>query len=344
VQAGLRDSRIDMKFVSILVTFVLLLSLGAAAVQPAAENEAVPDTFGNPGMSIGGMLTIRKKVAEVRLLLNVADKANRIVTDVKPEDLTVVDDGVQVSSFTEFGNSADLPLRVGLLLDRSDSVTPELADEKAAATIFLSRIMRPADDRAELSSFGTGITTEQEWTGESSHLLQSISNMHGGGLTAFYDAVYEAARQLGSLAEDAPGRKALIVLSDGFDNVSRRTLDDAVAMAQRTGVTVYTISFRKRREIRGGDETLARLSKETGGRAFLRTDPRRLRETLSLVEQELRTQYVLVYRPATSRADGRFHRLQVAPRGRHLVVRCRTGYFSDNDEELRAHTTSPERR
>ena len=151
-----------------------------------------------------------------------------------------------------------------------------------------------------------------------------------GGGTALYDAMYFACRD--KLMQDQPlykFRRAMVILSDGEDNESRYSRDQALEMAQRADTVIYTISTNVSHVETEGDKVLRYFAQETGGAAFTPFQARQLDQSFENIANELRHQYNLFYRPEPLRADGRFHPVEIKVKGRKdLIVRARKGYYA----------------
>jgi Ca-activated chloride channel family protein len=300
---------------------------GATGVSPTAASLVLPVGSGNFLAAPG--YTIHHEVPEVRLQFTVADEQGRTVQNLTPSDIQVLDDQVPVRHFNDFTHDNNLPLRLGVLLDTSDSVGRVLAEEKLSALHFLQRVMRPQSDRAFILAFGADIRIWQTSTADREQLMNAVdrSRQPGWG-TRFYDAVYAACNeQLTHAGEDMPVHRALIVLSDGDDTLSFRDLRDVVSIAQRGEIQVYTISLHNQRPATRSDLVLQRLADESGGRSYVVPSSKELDGVFGALEEELRTQYYVSFSPQQDSPG--FHSLQVEVRApQKVVVHARQGYYA----------------
>jgi len=274
--------------------------------------------------------TIHKLVQEVNVVFTVSDKHGRFVKDLKQADFKVLDDKKPPVQIVNFASETNLPLRVGLLVDASNSVRDRFRFEQDSAIEFLNEIIRPHFDRAFVIGFDTTPEVTQDFTDNSEYLSKGVRALRPGGGTALYDAVYFACRdKLLKAQQTGPTRKAIILLSDGEDNQSRVTREEAIEMAQRAEVILYTISTNVSGVKMRGDKVLERMAEATGGRAFFPFRIQDVSNAFSEIQDELRSQYVLAYKPADFTADGHFRSIDIIAADRKgLQVRARKGYFA----------------
>jgi VWFA-related protein len=269
------------------------------------------------------------KTPEVNVIFTVTDKRGRFIRDLKKEHFTVNDNKQKVPEIRSFSSQTDLPLRVGLLIDASNSVRDQFKFEQEAAVVFLSDIVRPKTDQAFTIGFDTTPEVTQDWTSSTEKLSSGIRMIRPGGGTAFFDAVYYACRdKLAKRKDSSPVRKAMIVLSDGDDNQSRVTLNEAVEMAQRAEVIIYTISTNLAPNSDRGDRVLKELAEATGGRVFHPFKIDDVSNAFRDIQEELRAQYVLSYRPPNLVADGTYHPIEIQLAEKKYKVRARKGYYA----------------
>ena len=275
--------------------------------------------------------TIRKRVDEVNVIFTVTDKHGRYVKDLHKEDFAVRDDNQPAQSVLSFRSETDLPLRVGLMIDASNSVRDRFRFEQEAAIEFLNQIVRPRSDRAFVIGFDTTPEVTQDFTDSTEKLSKGVHMLRPGGGTALYDALFFACRDklMKATQERGSVRRAIILLSDGEDNQSRVTREEAIEMAQRAEVIVYTISTNVSGMKLRGDKVLERIADATGGRAFFPFKIQDVANAFSEIQDELRSQYALGYKPANLRPDGSFHTIDIAAvNNKHLRVRARRGYYA----------------
>ena len=304
----------------------------ASAAQSAVSSDSTPDPAPKAGDSgdDDSRITIRKQVNEVNVIFTVTDKHGRYVKNLNEKDFKVVDDNKPPQQIVSFHSETDLPLRVGLLVDSSNSVRDRFRFEQEAAIEFLNQIVRPRSDRAFVLGFDTTAEITQDFTDNSELLSRGVRALRPGGGTALYDAVYFACRDKLLKSEQAggPARRAIILLSDGEDNQSRVTREEAIEMAQRAEVIIYTISTNISGTKLRGDKILERLADATGGRAFFPFKIQDVANAFAEIQDELRSQYALSYKPADFRADGRFRSIEIEAEQKNLHVRARKGYYA----------------
>jgi VWFA-related protein len=303
------------------------LALGAMALfAQESQTPAQPAPGDTPQESEGP--PIRVVVEEVTVPFIVTDNRNRIITDLNKEDFKVFEEKKE-QPITAFVQETGVPLRVGLMIDTSNSIRDRFAFEQRAASDFLRSLLRPDRDMAFLASFDSMAELVQDFTGDLDELVSAIESLRPGGGTALYDAIFYGSRD--RLLEGAPDlgsyRRAMVVLSDGEDNQSRYSRMQALEVAQRAEVIIYTISTNIRGVRMPGDRVLRQFAEETGGRYFQPFDMQDLDTAFESINTELRSQYSISYQP-TSPRDGKYHEIEIVPQKRGLRVRARKGYFA----------------
>jgi len=251
------------------------------------------------------------------------------VRDLNKEDFNILDDHKPPQQIVRFSQQTDLPLRIGILIDTSGSIHGRFQFEQEAAVGFLQHTLRPHYDHAFAMGFNGRSKVAQDFTDNVTLLAAGIQKMEDGGGTALYDAIYSSCKEkLLKDDSDRPVRRALIIVSDGEDNQSEHTLSQAIYMAERAGVIIYTISTDDSGLILRGDKILEQVSDATGGRAFFPFKMKDIKTSFSAIEDELRSQYVISYHPANFDADGRFRSIEITALKKDLQVRARKGYFA----------------
>jgi len=276
------------------------------------------------------LTTLIHNVDEVNLVFTVTDKRGHFVKDLKQNDFKVLDDKKVPEAIRNFGSETNLPLRVGLLVDASNSIRDRFRFEQDAAIEFLNQIVRPKFDRAFVLGFDTTAEVTSDFTDSSEQLSRGVRMLRPGGGTALYDAVYFACRdKLLKEKDQVATRKAIILLTDGEDNQSRVTREEAIEMAQRAEVVIYPISTNVSGVKLKGDKVLERMADATGGRAFFPFKIEDVANAFSEIQDELRSQYLLSYKPAELKPDGSYHSIDiVAENHKNLKVRARKGYYA----------------
>jgi Ca-activated chloride channel homolog len=277
--------------------------------------------------------TIRRTVNEVNVVFTVTDRHGHYVKDLKRDDFQIVDDNRPAVEIRSFTRQTDLPLQVGLLVDASNSVRDRFKFEQESAIEFLNQTIRPRYDKAFVVGFDVTPEVTQDFTDNTEALSIGVRGLRPGGGTAMYDALYFACRdKLMKAEQTGPVRRAIILLSDGDDNQSHVTREEAIEMAQRAEVIVYTISTNISGSIQRGDKVLERIAEATGGRSFEPFQLHDVANAFAEIQDELRSQYALSYKPADFRADGRYHTIEIlAQTHKNLRVRSRHGYFAPTE-------------
>jgi VWFA-related protein len=323
------------------------MSAQAAGNTTAAPAQSAPQATGNgqtsapvlvmPGQQeatpVGrddqGQYVIRRTVNEVNLVFTVTDKSGHFVKNLKQSDFELLDARKPPEKVLRFSSQTDLPLRVGLLIDTSSSIHSRFSFEQASAIDFLQSVLRPQKDLAFVMGFDTTPDLTQGYTSNVDRLAQGIHGMKSNGGTALFDAVYKACRdELLPEKSNEVVRKAIVLLSDGHDNQSHVREDEAVKMCQRAETIIYTISTNISPTKDSGDETLAQLAEQTGGRSFVPIRDEDVAHAFLQIEDELRSQYALEYRPADFQPNGEFRSIWLVPVNRKYQVRARKGYFA----------------
>lgn len=268
-------------------------------------------------------------VTRVNFLFTVSDRKGRFVTDLGKDDFEVVE-SKKPQNIVEFVAESDLPLRLAILVDTSNSIRDRFKFQQEAAIEFINSVIRPDRDRAIVVSFDTAATLVADLTGDTENLAKAVRDMRPGGGTSLYDAIFFACRD--KLAQDQPRhkyRRAMVLLSDGDDNQSRYTREQALEMAHKSDVVIYSISTNQTRVETEGDKVLKYLARETGGQSFFPFKATDLAQSFENIANELRHQYSILYRPEPLKTDGLFHKVDIRVKDRKdLIVRARNGYYA----------------
>ena len=308
--------------------FGLFVLASALLLAQDGKNAPIGGPQDLPGEIVAPNSTIRVEVSRVPLLFTVTDKKNRFITNLEREDFEVSDNGKK-QSIREFVRESDLPLRIGILLDTSNSIRGRFAFEQEAAIEFVRGVLQEEKDKAFLVSFDTRAELIIDFTNNPDELANGIRSLRAGGGTALYDAIYFASRD--KLPEDWPPeqfRRALVILGDGEDNQSSVTREMALEMAHKAEAVIYAISTNQKRVQIPGAKVLKRFTQETGGVAFHPFQARDLEQSFSDIANELRHQYFILYSPADFVADGSFHKVRIKTRVKNTAVRARRGYYA----------------
>jgi len=334
-----------LRITSAVLALAVLFCANLYAQQPS---QPAPPPAPPPEPPLNSKQSIRQNVNLVDVLFTVLNKQNKIVADLNRDNFKVFDDGAE-QDIRFFNRQTDMPLRVGLLMDTSNSIRDRLKFEQQAAIDFLYNVIRRDKDQAFLMTVDDDPELVQGFTGDLDALRQVILKQRAGGGTALYDAVYQACQQLLKLPPvvgdpDKDMRPVLVVISDGDDNLSRHSRGEALEIATRAGIVIYTISTStnwiltdqevgqgdpsNRKYMKDeGDKVLQQFSDDSGGRAFFPYRVDDLAQSFAYIGDELRSQYSLAYVPMRP-ADGKFHRIRVDVNTKNLQVRARKGYYA----------------
>ncbi|HWR16560.1 MAG TPA: VWA domain-containing protein [Terriglobales bacterium] len=271
--------------------------------------------------------TYKKRVDEVQLLFTVVDRKGRFISNLTMHDFEVLDDHRPPERIHTFEQES---LRVVLLIDISGSVNYRFKFEKEAANAFFKKILRPAVDKAMVVGFNQKPHLEQGFTNDLKKLTNALQNLKVEGDTALYDAVVFASEQLRKQPELGT-RNIIVLISDGVSNGDHAIMRDAQEAALRAEAPIYALSSNDSTEYTQGEAVLALLSRFTGGELLSAYRDEEVARAFKKVEQALRSQYVLAYKPAEFQSDGRYRTLSLNSRNPKLRVECRKGYFAPRD-------------
>ncbi len=268
-------------------------------------------------------------VNEVSVVFTVTDKHNHYVKDLAKSDFRVIDDEKPIAEIRSFRRETDLPVQVGLLIDASNSIRDRFKFEQESAIEFLNQTIRPKYDRAFVVGFDVTPEVTQDFTDSTEALSKGVHMLRPGGGTAMYDALYYACRdKLLKSPQTGAVRRAIILVSDGDDNASHVSREEAIEMALRANAIVYTISTNFPSG-GNGDKVLQRIADATGGRAFVPFQLTDVANAFGQIQNDLRSQYALSYRPTDFKHDGRYRTIEIlAQTHKGLKVRSRHGYYA----------------
>lgn len=269
-------------------------------------------------------------VTRVSLLVAVTDKKGRFLSTLKKEDFQINEDE-RAQNIVQFHAETDLPLRLAILIDTSNSVRDRFRFIQEAALAFLENTLRRGRDKAVIVSFDTVVEAVGDFSDDPAELAALIRELRPGRGTSMYDAIdFACNRKLAPEAMKQECRRVIVILSDGDDTQSRYTRAHALEMAHRTDTVIYTISTAMGGQLGStGTRVLMNLAEETGGRALFPLAVKELANSFRELSTELRSQYSIVYRPDDFVKDGRFHPIRVVIKNRKdLHVRTRKGYYA----------------
>lgn len=348
-----------------LLVFALLCG-GVASSKLSAKNETgAPVVAASPSPTPRTREELPQDSDEVvrvdtnltNIFFTAADKNKRFISDLKIEDIRVLEDGQPQEIFT-FQQNIELPLSIAILIDTSASEERTLPDEKEAARAFLESVLRAGKDEAAVLSFTGETTLEQGFSGNIERLRKAIDRVEfippsgyiGGGVvvngtppisdtnqmragsTAIWDAVWATSEELmGTSAEHT--RRAIILLTDGVDTSSRMKMHEAIQGAQKADALIYAIGIGDRYTFNVNEGSLRKIAEQTGGRAYFPRHERDLRDAFAQIQKDLREQYLVAYSPINKARDGSFRKIEIqivnsALKQRELKLNYRSGYFA----------------
>jgi Ca-activated chloride channel homolog len=339
----------------------------------ARRAEDVPQATPTPPrkeeeITLGSDEVVRVETSLTNIFFTAADRQKRFVSNLKREDVRVLEDGAPQQIFT-FQPNNDLPLSLAILIDTSGSEERTLPEEKAAARAFLESVMRPEKDEAAVVSFTGEVTLEQGLTGNIARLRRAIDQVEfvppsgyiGGGVvvggtppisgtqqtlagsTAIWDAIWATSNEL--LTDSAEHqRRAIILLTDGEDTISQVHMQDAISRALKADALIYAIGIGDRYQFGINESALKKITEGTGGRAYFPRNERELRDAFAQIQRELREQYLIAYSPSNKTRDGSYRRVTIEIlnpefRKENLRLTYRPGYFAKTPGATPAENT-----
>lgn len=342
-------------------TFLLigLLIAGFAGAVFYAPDASAQDTSGakpTPTPPNPEDEEIRIDTEVVNILFTAQDKDRRLLLGLKKEDIQILEEG-KPQEIVAFTRQVDLPLSLAILIDTSLSQERTLPEEKMAAISFLESFIRPEKDEVAVVSFTGESTLEQGMTSNLTRLRRAIDRVKfvapagyiGGGVmaptppisgtgtqvagsTAIWDSIWVTAEDVLGPAPDRT-RRAIILLSDGVNTSGSKKLEEAVQAAQKSEAVIYSIGIGDNFYSGVDEGALKRISERTGGRAFFPRNERQLREAFKLIEDEMRSQYLLAYEPSNAAQDGSYRKIEIQIANPELAkqkvkLTHREGYFA----------------
>jgi len=272
-------------------------------------------------------LTIHKSIQEVSLTVVATDAHGRPVSSLQPQELAVIEDGHRISHF-DLRPASDLPLRIAVVLDLSGSMrkTWPLVRENLGQS--LQRMLLPQDQLLVIA-FDEKIELEKMLN--DGREVTPLDLPRAAGLTALYDSVFLACREDVLNVRGEARHAAVILFSDGEDNLSRHDLQDDLETAEAAGIALYTVAYHSRKIHNAGDGILRELANSTGGRSFTVENGADLESALSTIQSELRSSYLLYYRTDDDSGGRRFRRVSLVPtRQGGPSLRSREGYYTSH--------------
>jgi VWFA-related protein len=308
--------------------FVLLLTFLLLAASHTLSQEKM-QSFRSSETDEKAAAILTVNVNEVDLAFAVTDRHHRWITDLSEDELRLRDNGEPPDSVRLFQSRTGLPLRLGLLLDTSDSVVLQFGFEKDAAALFIKQMVDPAKDLAFVAGFNQAPTLSHDFTADPEALASAVYKLHLTGSTAVYDAVDFGCRKMMEHDAEGSSRRVLVLLTDGDDNSSHLTPNQLIESALRCNVTVIVLHTDPQpNESTPQYKVLKRLTSETGGQIFLAGNKKQMAKAFAELSEQLRNYYFLAYHPAQFKKDGSYRKveLKTTRRGAHII--CRRGYYA----------------
>jgi VWFA-related protein len=347
--------RVPRTLATLLVALPLVTAAAWCQLVPSPDAPPVSNAPPPPPEE-ESMGTLKLNVNLVDLFFTVKNKSGELIPHLTKDDCSVAEDKVP-QTLKNFSAETHLPLTLGILLDTSGSQYDVLPLEKQASGEFLERVLK-SKDQAFAVSFDVNIDLLQDFTNSARMLEHALNKAEintaggnassgipglGGGTipihgtpkgTLLYDAIYQTSYD--KLA-DQPGRKAIIILTDGDDQGSDHKIQEAIAAAQKANTIVYVILIAEPSFYGGfgynGYSAAKRISEETGGRLInVGANGKKLDAAFEQIEEELRTEYLASYTPSNAKQDGTFRRIAVQCKGDDMKVQVRKGYYAPRPE------------
>lgn len=325
------------KYLSVGVIFAAA-AISVAAQRPrASPTPPVEDPQG----------TERIEIRRVRLPITVTDKKGQFVPGLTKEDFTILEDKIAQTIETFSDDSAQsTPLYIAVLMDTSPSTAGKLKFQQESAMNFIQTVVKPRRDRVLFGTFDNEVNLLQDFTDKLDLLDKAVYSVKKMGThTALFDAIWQFCDEK---MRSVPGRRVLLIVTDGEDTYSRANIRDAIDIAQRTETTIFAISTKAGflatvPGVEAGqvadkkDKDLLTLAEETGGAAFFTGDMLSLERSFTRISKELRAQYLVTYNPTNKRYDGTFRKIDVklSERSGDLKVRTKRGYKAIADSVMK---------
>jgi len=279
-------------------------------------------------------LNFNVSVDEVSLTFHASDVRGLPVANLKLNDLTIYDNLKRPGKVLVFQSLRDAPIRVGILLDTSESMEGFISRGQAVSIEYVQRLLRPQTDHAFVEDFGYVSRIIQPWTSSPFALANGIGEATAGRDnprpgTALFDTVYSACLYQFGKSDSLASGNFILLFTDGEDNTSHVDLKDVVNICQRANTTIYAFRPEPNQDSSSGPRNLGLLTSGTGGRVFhLDNSEAGIYKDLSTIDSGLRNQYWMVYRPAELKHDGKFHEIYVGAATDNITIDARTGYYA----------------
>jgi Ca-activated chloride channel family protein len=295
---------------------------------PASDSSSDPAP---PTAAWTDLFTIRQAVDETALFLAVSEHG-QMINNLSLSHIQIRDGNKPPERILQFLPQSQLPLRLGVLVDTSSSVDHRIGFEKNAAKTFLKKVLNPESDLAFVAGFDTAVSVTQDFTSDAAALDHGVDNLgqHGEG-TAVFDAIHFACWKLAAYPDQGRVARVLVVLTDGQDNASHRSLKQSIEAAEASGITVYTFNTSDSRELQtDANSILQVIAQRSGGESVCPRTLQDLEHYFQQLSEAIRSRYLIAYKPADFRPDGSYRKLKVTAErdGKHLHVHVRKGYYA----------------
>jgi Ca-activated chloride channel homolog len=307
---------------------VMLFAIVAAAPSALAQTAKAPSTT-NPS----DPYTLNVAVDEVSVTFHAADFHGIPMDDLKLNDLRILDNRKKPRQIVSFEAYQNLPVRIGILMDTSRSMSGYVRRNQAIAIEYLEHLFHQESDHAFLMRFDSQTKVLQDWTGDSNTLTSGLRKVADDsasrlGGTVLFDSIYKACRDQFGVSPMAPIGNFIMLFSDGMDNASHARLEDDIDMCQKANTPIYVFSNEPASLFSDGHKTLRALATQSGGATFFDLTQENIWSDLRVIDANLRSQYRLVYKPAKLKRDGSFHRIKLDSPTRGGVLTTRSGYYA----------------
>jgi Ca-activated chloride channel homolog len=310
-----------------LSCFAFLVAVHLAAAQTASERSA--------DAASAGAYALKLPVDEVSLQFHAADAHGLPVNDIRENEMKVLDNGMPARRMLAFYPMTNFPIRAGMLLDTSESMTRSIAASRAIAAELAEYVLRQKSDQAFVMDFGYTSNLVQDWTGNATLLTTGIGKITAKNQnplpgTALLDTVFRACFYGFGKIDHAASGNFILVFTDGEDNESHTSLAEVVDICQQTNTAVYAfLPIDDPPDYSPGPSMLRSLAEQTGGRVFHESSSAtENNDDLRVIEEDVRNQYRLVYKPAELKHNGSFHRIELQGPDRVQSIFVRTGYYA----------------
>lgn len=303
-------------------------------VEPAIEavpTSSAPARLEQPVANWANNFTIRQAVDETALFLAISEHG-KMVNDLSAADIRIRDDNKPPARILQFLPQSALPLRLGVLIDISGSVEHRISFEKRAAKRFLETVLNPKSDLAFVAGFDDEFYVTQDFSNDATALSEGVDRIaRQGDATSVFDAIHSACWKLAAYPDEGRIARVLVILTDGEDNASHRSLKQTIEAAENAGVTIYAFNTSEDLDLQTDANNVLRVIAEgTGGESRYPRSINDLEHYFSKLSEVIRSRYLIAYKPSDFVPDGSYRKLKVTAtkEGKTLQVHVRKGYYA----------------